>query len=370
MFWYIVICILMLYPFGMVIVGNVSGKNTKHMALISACFVLCFFMAMRGRNVGVDTKYYCYVFTQFPAIPWNKILTAETYATEAAIWVFDFEPGYRIYNKLLSCLSDAEQMITIGNSIFIFILLYRLIREKSPDYLLSIWLYITLGIYQTEMNVARNAIAILIVYNSFQFIEEKKIWKYLICCLVAASFHMAALTFIPVYWIVHRKKITILQFVVLVGVSVVLGIVFPIISPYITGMLPYSLGKYFIKENMNLQSLMVGMFNVGVFFISYLMVQKKERKNILATNKIGLTMILLNTCCFGLNIGLGYASRLAALFGPYLIIFIPQILERIESQNKKSLAKACIVILCGLVYVGRLLINNIGGTMPYQFFWQ
>ena len=105
MFWYIVICILMLYPFSMVWAGSVSGKNTNHLALVSACMILCFFMAMRGWNIGVDTKYYCYVFEQFRDIPWSKILTAKTYATEAANWSFDFEPGYRIYNKILSLIT-------------------------------------------------------------------------------------------------------------------------------------------------------------------------------------------------------------------------------------------------------------------------
>ena len=370
MFWYIVICILMLYPFSMVWAGSVSGKNTNHLALVSACMILCFFMAMRGWNIGVDTKYYCYVFEQFRDIPWSKILTAKTYATEAANWSFDFEPGYRIYNKILSCFSDSGQFVTISNSILIFILLYRLVRKNSPDYLLSIWLYITLGIYQTEMNVTRNAIAILFLYNAFVFIEKKQPEKYVLCCLLASSFHVAAIAFVPIYWIVHNTKLTIPKCIGFVSVSMGIGLIFPLVSPYITSVLPYSVGKYFIKETMNLSSLLVGALNAGVFFSSYLMVEPRNRNGVLNSNKVGMTMLLLNMCLFGLNINVGYAARMAALFGPYLIIFIPRILEKIESKNKKNWAKALIIALCGVMYIARLMINNIGGTMPYEFFWQ
>lgn len=47
-----------------------------------------------------------------------------------------------------------------------------------PNAMLSIWLYLTLGVYQTEMNVARNAIAILLGYTAFHWIKERKFAPY------------------------------------------------------------------------------------------------------------------------------------------------------------------------------------------------
>ena len=102
MLWYLVICALMLYPYAIARAGDLSGRKTKHIALMTAIVILWFFMAFRGLKVGVDTKHYAYVFTQFDDIPFSKVFTAVTYANESESWAFDFEPGYRLANKVLS----------------------------------------------------------------------------------------------------------------------------------------------------------------------------------------------------------------------------------------------------------------------------
>lgn len=360
----------MLYPFCMVQAGRVSGKNTNRVALLSACMILCIFMAIREKTVGVDTKFYCYVFNQFSKIPWNRIFTAKTYATEAATWTFDFEPGYRLYNKILSCFSDKEQFITIGNSVVIFILLYRLIVKNSPNYLLSVWLYITLGVYQTEMNVARNAIAILLVYNAFQFIEQRQWKKYVLCCILASTFHMTAILFLPVYWIIHKLELSVSKCGKYIVVCVIIGAMIPVIRPYLIKILPYSYQKYIIGGRREIQSILIGILNAGIFGLSYLLNDTNNRKNIWKNEKIGTTMLFLNLCCFAFTVGFGYASRLAALFGPYLIITISQIVHEIKDIKKRNMATAFIVVVSGIIYIARLFVNNIGGTMPYRFFWQ
>ena len=368
MFWYVVICVLMLYPLSIIHAGNITGKKTEHLALIISCLILWFFMAMRNVTVGVDTKNYSYVFTQFAEIPLRKIFSAVTYATSSRTWSFDFEPGYRIVNKLVSYISDSSQAITIFNSTVIIVLLYCLIQHNSPNYMLSIWLYITMGIFQTEMNVTRNAIAILIVYNAISFIHKKEFGKYLLMCLIAASFHTAALVFIPIYWLI-KFRINIKKVIIIIGAACFVGIVFPVVSPYIRMILPDGLDKYFEGNNEKLQSLMVGMMNTAVFVLGYMMLYRVERKKVVMNYSVGVMMLVMNLCFFGLNIGLGYASRMAALFGPYIIIFIPQVLSLIESKSRRKRASLLIAVICGVQYILRLYINNIGGTMPYQFFW-
>lgn len=368
MFWYIIISISMIYPLSIVYAGKSSGKNTKCFALIIACLILWFFMAMRGIEVGVDTKHYCYVFTQFSEIPLNKIFTAVTYANASRTWAFSFEPGYCLMNKLLSYFSSSAQAITIVNSTIIMILLYGVIRRNSPNYLLSIWLFITLGIYQTEMNVTRNAIAILIVYQAFPFAERKQFGKYLVICLIAASFHVTALVFIPIYWFLNYK-ITHQKALILVVISGLIGVLFPVVSPYIRFLLPTGLEKYFIGSNSKMESLIVGILNLGIYTLCWGMLRRREREKVFLNCSVGIKMLILNLCFFGLNIGLGYASRMAALFGPYLIILVPQMLNFIESKKRKKRAVAVVVLLCGCQYILRLCVNNIGGTMPYRFFW-
>lgn len=369
MFWYIVICILMLYPFSIVRAGAISGKKTQAVALAAACFILWFFMAMRSTAVGVDTKYYTHIFTQFSRIPFGKVFTAETYATDSETWSLDFEYGYRLYNKLLSFLSDGPQMITICNSLLIIGLLYVLICKESKNYMLSIWLYLTLGIYQTEMNVARNAIAILIVYLAFRFLEQKRPVPYVLLCLLAASFHKAAYLFLPLYWLVHHISWKPNRIVGSILLAAVIGLGFPLVMPVLKAVLPAGLTRYFTSSHSKMESVIVGVFYLMLFLLVYILMNKRERRMMFERCHLGVTMFVLNLCCFALSFGIGYAARIAALFGPYIILFLPQMLDVMESRSKKKMIGLLLVLICGCQYILRLCVNNIGGTMPYTFFW-
>ncbi len=369
MLWYIVICVAMLYPVSIVCVGNLSGKKTQEIALISGCMILWFFMAMRATTVGVDTQYYSYVFTQFADIPLSEVFSAVTYATESETWAFDFEPGYRLLNKVVSFFCADPQAITVVNSTIIIILLYRLIRRNSTNFLLSLWLYLTLGIFQTEMNVTRNAIAILLVYNGFAYIQSKDAGKYVICCLAASLFHVASLVFIPIYWLAQIYIPTMKKSIFVIGLFFLIGILFPFISPYIRLVLPDALDKYFMRGNDNLASILVGLFNAGLFMLVFLLLDRKSRDRVFQECSVGIIMLTINMCFFGLNLGLDYAARMAALFGPYIIILIPQMAELIGDKTKKRDVSLLIAFVCGMQYLLRLCINNIGGTVPYEFFW-
>ena len=369
MFWYLMICVLMLYPYAIARAGSLSGRKTKHIALMSACMILWFFMAFRGLGVGVDTKHYAYVFSQFDDIPFSKVFTAVTYANESESWAFDFEPGYRLLNKLLSLFFTSPQAITVLNSTLIMVLWYFLIKRDSPSFLLSVWLLVTLGIYQTEMNVTRNAIAILMVYNGFPYLRRRQLSKYLAVCLFASLFHIAALVLIPVYFLVWGVKLKPGRMAVFVLVFCAVGVVFPLISPILTRLVPGRFAKYLQGNNEKLGSLIVGVLNGGFFLLTLWLLPKKQRYRVFRRERLGVMLLTINLCFFGLNIGLGDASRMAALFGPYLVILIPRMLSMIDNRARRQDAAALIVILSGIQYVLRMCINNIGGSLPYTFCW-
>lgn len=370
MFWYCVICCLMSFPLCLVCVGRRVDRNANQIALVIACEILWFFMAFRSKSVGVDTKYYCNIFSQFCDIPLAKTFVAPTYAVWDKSWTMDFEPGYRLFNKLLSFFFNREQVITIANSAVILTLLYRLIKRSSPNYLLSIWLYITLGIFQTEMNVARNAIAILIVYNALEYAENKKFWSYCLWCLVGASIHISVLAFIPVYFLLHIDTLSVKKCIVMVAIFALLGVFFSKYSTSFSMILPARMRKYLGGDGEKFEKIAVGMVNVGLVCVTYWFMKKSERKKVFEAYHSGIVLILLNLCSFGISLGSGYAARIAALFGPYIIVFLPQMIKLIQSEDRRNTVIMLITVCTGIQYLLRLCVNNIGGTMPYCFFWQ
>ena len=81
-------------------------------------------------------------------------------------------------------------------------------------------------------------------------------------------------------------------------------------------------------------------------------------------------MFILEMFFFCIGFDVSSATRMAALFGPYLIVFIPCLIDKgIESENVRFNVIFFVVILTGVQYIIRLQINNIGSTLPYRFFW-
>lgn len=369
MFWYLFICVFMVYPFLLVYVGKKHGVNAQKVALQLSALVLMFFMALRDQTIGVDTKYYCYIFEQLCDAPVSKIFSVVTYGARGSNWVVDLENGYRLYNKIIGLLFNSPQMITVVNSCIIIILIYLLIKKKSKDYFLSIWLYLTLGLFQTEMNVSRNAIAILICYHALDYIAEKKFWKYIIWVCIAATIHKSVLVFIPLYFLFKKPIPSGKRMRLIIEISSVVGIGCMVLAPYIQNIIPMGLGKYLMASNEKTESLLVGGFYIAIVFFIWFMMKRSEKEGIYYACSTGMWMFTLNIACFGLNIGFKMAARVAGLFGVYIIILIPDLIYEIKSEKRRKTVTILLILGCGLQYILRMMINNIGGTMPYSFFW-
>lgn len=361
----------MLYPYTFKRMIEQKGWKGDKAAGVITCVILLFFMALRGNTVGVDTKYYCNAYVQFADIPWKNLFTATLYGTETgnSSFTLNFEPGYRILNKLLSCAFSSPQTITIANSILIILLLYRFVQTDSPMILLSLWLYLTLGIYQTEMNVSRNAIAILICYLALRWIQRKQPLQYILCILLAAMIHQTALFFLPLYWLVNYIKLTGRKMLTMVLCFSVFGLNFGRIGGFFQQFLPDRYARYLIGEDFSISSILVGVFCLLLYLLIWFLMDADEHSRSITELPIGYWMFALNLCFFGLNLGIEAGARIAALFGPYIICFIPQLLERINDLKRRASVTRCIVVISFLQFAARLMINNIGGTMPYCFFW-
>lgn len=362
---------MMFYPYILVKCAQRNGIDATRIAAIIACSILLFFMALRANTVGVDTKYYSYVFTQFRDISWGDVFHATLYGeqTQKNTFTFDFEPGYRLLNKIISMFFVSPQAITVVNSLLIILLLYRIIQAESPMILLSIWLYITLGIYQTEMNVSRNAIAIFICFLAFRWIRERKVWFFILYVFIAATFHQTAFFFLPVYWLVNYFKLNRRRMVLLIAVSCLVGLKFDILVSMFGAILPSRYTRYLIDSSFSLKSILVGVFSAVLCGLVSCFMNRNERETVMDKLSVGNWMFVLNMCFFGINLGIEAGARVAALFGPYMICYIPQMINEIESPQRRKTVIWLVVAVSFIQYVIRLQINNIGGTMPYLFFW-
>lgn len=128
-------------------------------------------------------------------------------------------------------------------------------------------------------------------------------------------------------------------------------------------------GKYFTKSNSRMESIAVGAFYALLVAFVFYKMTPEECKKLESKETQGLFLTMAALSLYGLNLGLASAARMAALFGPYMIVLLPRMLEYINCPRRRAATIQWLAVAAGLQYVLRLLINNIGGTMPYQFFW-
>lgn len=360
----------MLYPLAVQIRAERAGVSARSFVLFLSCAILFFFFAFRGIRVGVDTKNYCYVFQYFEHVSLKNVFTAPIYGSNAHTWTFEFEPGYRLINKLLSYMTNDGQAITIALGIIIFILLALFVYRESPNIWLSMWLFVTLGFFQTSMNATRITIVLLICFLAFPLIENRKPVLYVLIVLLASTIHQSALLFLPVYPLIRFVPLNRRRVFLIFLLALFVGLNCSLFSETLQKIVPSRYARYFSAGNDKWISAAVGVFNLLVVITAVLLLARSERKNVFEGDKVGSWIFFLHICFFALDIGFKAGARTAALFGPYVVVLVPQILNRIENASRKRAAVFLIAALCFAQYIARMQINNIGGTIPYSFFWQ
>ena len=151
--------------------------------------------ALRGEGIGADYDNYKLYFQYFAERAWFAVETIER--------------GYVWLNKLVALSTDEYQWLLAACGFLSMIGVIYFIKRYSIYPILSIWLYISLGSYQSTFTRLRQAIAISIILIGYRYIIEKKIWKYILCVICAFLFHYSAICTIllyPFYSLISRYK--------------------------------------------------------------------------------------------------------------------------------------------------------------------
>jgi transmembrane protein EpsG len=132
--------------------------------------------------------------------------------------------GFYIFQSFLHLISNDPQILVFASALLTNVLILPVLRRYSRYFEISIYVYITFGMFLTSMNGIRQFLAASICFTATHFIINGKFVKYLIVVIVAATVHASALILIPVYFIVRRRAWTKMTFLLLfLGILIVLG---------------------------------------------------------------------------------------------------------------------------------------------------
>lgn len=132
---------------------------------------------------------------------------------------FNIEYSFRVLSFISHDLLDSPQMIFSFYAVFtnLFMVLGIYFYRKQTRMSTMMFMYTTLY-YLLSMNIARQMLAVSIIFFASKYILKKSFIKYLIFVLLAACFHKSSIVAIVLYFIsiktgISNKVVTVFKYV-------------------------------------------------------------------------------------------------------------------------------------------------------------
>ena len=216
--------------FGFLLLGgavDVFGKNErkKHMLFVFSIILLIGFLGLRG-FIGWDWWAYYPSYNNLPG-------------------GFNYEIGYEIWSNIFYKIGLSYHHFTFINTVADILILAYVLKKYSKYPIFSMFLFLAVQGLSFEVDLLRNAKAVLLFIISIQFIKERKIIPFLILNILGMTFHMSSVIYLPMYFILNRnysRKI-ILPLIILGNIYYIFDTkIFIHILEYMSSVLPAAVG--------------------------------------------------------------------------------------------------------------------------------
>ena len=114
-----------------------------------------------------------------------------------------FEPGYVLFNRIMSSIWDNYSFFLLCFAGFTYYILYRFLSLHAVHPLMALCLYYCemMG----SMGSNRSILAMFVCLVSLRYIFKRNLWGFVICIIVAMTFHLASIVFFPAYFLFQKE---------------------------------------------------------------------------------------------------------------------------------------------------------------------
>lgn len=168
-----------------------TGKRTrlKKWLYVGICFAQLYLISAYRFRIGADYSMYAIGFFSMANDGFSNLQYE------------DWEIGYILLNKIIGMFTAKPSAFIMISSLLPLIGPAYLIGRYSVNPFMSVFLYVNLYLFYLDMNYIRQAIAMSIICFAYQFLRDKKFWRFLLIVAIAACFHLTVLYMIPVYFV-------------------------------------------------------------------------------------------------------------------------------------------------------------------------
>lgn len=322
-----------------------------------AFIVLFLLSALRSKTIGNDTSEYLLLF--------NEINTDNDWLALSS----RFEIGYLSLNKIVAYFSSNVQSILIVTSAISIYGYYRFIKKHSLSVFFSVFLFFSLRYFDDSMNIIRQVIAMVLLFESYNCLIQKKNIKFFVFVVFAMTFHKTAIVF-SIICLLTRFKLSLKNILLFVLVGIGLSIGFSSVFNYVINLFPtyayYVDGEYFGETRT--ASIMILLINVVVLLMSYFIL--KGKREIDKSYVLQFYIVLTGTMITLVSLNFNLFDRIAVYFNSFIILLLPNVISLIR-RKKLRIIIYLIVILFGISYYYIIITYrpDWNHVYPYKFYW-
>jgi len=313
-------------------VGKLSPNSLKPNKLLTfgALTSLVLTSGLRS-NIG-DTYVYknIYIDNDFT---WDYIFSQKDY-------------GFGVLQMILkSYISDDPQVMLFTTALMTNLCIVMVFYHYSRMLEISLYVYITGGLFLVSMNGIRQVLAAAISFVAIKYLINGNFIKYSLIILLASTFHQSALILIPIYFLVRFKawsKVTVT--VIVVAVLAVIG--FDQFSSLLFTALEdtqYSGYDDFDEGGSNIIRSMVAGTPIIVAYFG-----RDKLKDIFPNSDYIVNMAILGFVFMLISTQSWIFARVSIYFELYLLILVSWIVELFPKKDGKIIYYG--IIVCYFLY--------------------
>ena len=149
-------------------------------------------------ETGGDWDSYATLFSQFPSL--SRLI-----GRPVELLAQDVEEGFVLLNALIKSLGGTVQHLFFVVTAINITLITCALPKYTKYPVVALLCYYGILYFQLEMIYIRQASAVALCFFALQYIRPRRLVPFLICVLLACTFHRVAALIIPLYFFLDRK---------------------------------------------------------------------------------------------------------------------------------------------------------------------
>lgn len=281
-------------------------------------------------NIG-DTFFYMHTF-KLSDFTWEFIKN-------------DKDIAFGFLQLLLKMISSDPQILIFTTALITNLLIILVLYKYSRLLEISLYVYITSGLFLVSMNGIRQFLAAAIIFAATKYILDGSWKRFFLVVIIASTFHQSALVFIPIYFLVRSKAWTKTTFsLLLVAVILVIG------YNQFTELLFSAIGDSQYGHYQNFNEGGANILRVVVYgaplIIAFL--GREKLRLLFPKSDYIVNLSLLNVFFMVIASQNWIFARFTIYFGLYQLILIGWVIKLFREKDQKLIYYA--LLLCYLIY--------------------